>query len=246
MIDNSNADLLRMLTSLRLHNLKENWEDVLKKADKGKPSYVKLLTTIIEQEYYGKTEKARLTRIKKANIPDVLPMETYPFSRQPRLRRQNIMGLYDSLRYMQQPNEVVFIGPTGCGKTGLATAFLLQALNKGYKGYFIEFSDLTRRLYQSRGDHSEYKILKKLKAFDILLIDEMGYTPVEEETSGLFFDLIKGRNRHKTTLYTSQLGFSEWNLFLPNKHMASGLLDRITSNGTVFNMKDCVSLRAKF
>lgn len=233
------------LQFLRLRTTMDNWNSILSEAKKKQPSYHKFLTSIIEREYTDKKERARLARIKKANIPELLVMETFPFSRQPRLKRKLVMELYDSLRFITKSQELVFIGPTGCGKTGLATAFLIHAINQGYKGYFIEFGQLIHQLFQARADHTEYKLLKRLQSYEILLIDELGYNIADKEQAGSFFELIKARNRKHTTIITTQLGFEEWGTFLQDKHLAAALLDRITVNCTVFNMKECISIRAK-
>ena len=78
-----------------------------------------------------------------------------------------------------------------------------------------------------------------------MLIDEIGYKTLEKDQAGLFFDLLRKRNKDKTTLLTSQLGFDEWGNFLQNKHLTAALLDRITENCTVFNMSECISIRPK-
>lgn len=223
----------------------ENWDTIFQEAKRKQPSYQSFFTEIIAREYADKKEKARLSRVKRANIPEQLVMETFPFSRQPRLKKRLVMDLYDSFCFMTQRQELIFIGPTGCGKTGLATSFLIHAINQGYRGYFIEFGTLLTRLFQARADHTEYKLIKGLSSYDILLIDEIGYEVVEKEQAGLFFELIKARNKNHTTIITTQLGFEEWGSFLNNTHLTAALLDRITANCTVFNMKECISIRPK-
>jgi DNA replication protein DnaC len=214
-------------------------------AKRTRPSYHRLLTQIVAQEYEHKAEQARLARIHRAKIPELLVMETFPFHQQPRLKRQLVMQLYDSLSFMKQRQDLVFIGPTGCGKTGLATAFLIHAINQGCRGLFIDFHDLLGILYQSRGDHTEKQITKRFSAYELLLIDELGYISCEKEQASMFFDLMRRRHKSATTIITTQLGFDEWGGFLHDPHLTAALLDRITVNCAVFNMKDCISIRPK-
>ncbi len=155
------------------------------------------------------------------------------------------MSLYDSFDYMTKQRNIVWMGPTGCGKTGLATGFLLQALDRGYRGYFIPFPELVAELYASLADHSERKVLRKYAVYDCLLIDEVGYAEVEPAQVGLFFTLLQKRHKTKTTLLTSNLGFGEWGSFLKNTQLTGALLDRLTETSHVFNMKNCPSLRDK-
>jgi len=237
--------LKRKLQYLGLSHLTESWEAVLKEASKSSPSYHSFLSRIVETEYERKTEKARLARIKRARIPEMLVMETFPFHKQPRLKKKLVLELYDSLTFMKDKQDLIFIGPTGCGKTGLATAFLVHAINQGARGLFIDFSHLLDSLFQSRGDYSEDRLMRRYCSYDVILIDELGYISSKKEQAGLFFDLMRRRHRRMTTIITTQLGFDEWGGFLHDSHLTAALLDRITVNCTVFNMKDCISIRPK-
>ena len=240
-----NEEIIKKLKYLRLGGLLANWDHYLAAARKGNYSHVRLLEHVIDQEYMIKMENSRKGRLKRARMPEPFVMETFPFDRQPKLNRKKIMGLYDAFDYMTQSRNVIFIGPTGTGKTGLATAFLIQAIDKGYKGRFVTFPELVEQLYQSVADHTEAAVLKKFAAYDVLLIDEIGYIEVEPVQVGLFFTLMNQRHKKKTTLITSNLGFSQWASFLQNQQLTAALVDRLTENSHVINMKDCVSLRAK-
>ena len=178
--------LKRQLQYLGFHDLAENWNAIVKKANQAHPSYQRFLAEIIEREYERKTEKARLARIKRAKIPEILVMETFPFHKQPRLKKKLVLGLYDSLTFMKENQDLIFIGPTGCGKTGLATAFLVHAINQGFRGLFVDFKDLLDALYQARDGYSEGKLMKKFSSYDMLLIDELGYISSKKEQASLF------------------------------------------------------------
>jgi DNA replication protein DnaC len=230
---------------LGLKQLSENWDLTLKRASKERPSFHRFLSNLIHEEYTYKKEARRLARLKRAKIPEAFVMETFPFVKQPNLKKRLVVELYDSMRFITEPQELIFIGPTGCGKTGLSIAFLIHALNHDYRGYFIEFKDLLHRFSEAIAGHTERKLIRRFQSFDILLIDELGVTPLESEQAGLFFDLVKQRHKKRTTLFTTQLGFEEWGSFLRDPHLTAATVDRITVNCTVFNMKRCISLRPK-
>jgi DNA replication protein DnaC len=230
---------------LELDVLTENWEVILKEAVRRKLSFSAFLGSIIEKEYNNKKEKTRQARIKRARIPQILVLETFPFSKQPRLDKKLVCELYDSMSFIKEKQDLIFIGPTGCGKTGLATSFLVQSVNHNYRGLFIDFSYLITWLLQSRGEHTEERLMRKLVDYDILLIDELGYKSCDKEQASLFFDLIRRRHGFNSTIITTQLGFDEWGMFLQNNHITAAMLDRITSNCVIFNMKDCISIRHK-
>lgn len=240
-----NKETEQILRHLRLWSLLECWDDVIAEARKKRFSPERLLQYALENECRTKRENARILRRKRARIPEPLEIETYPFGRQPKLNRKKIMSLYDSLDYMEKNQNIVLLGPTGCGKTGLATSFLLHAIDQGYRGYFTSFANLVAELYASLADRSEDKVIRKYITYDCLVIDEVGYIEVEPVQVGLFFTLMQKRHKCKCTLLTSNLGFSEWSSFLKNNHLTAALIDRLTENSHVFNMKDCHTLRGK-
>ncbi len=238
-------NLEQMLKYLGLRDLLANWDHHISIAQKGSFSSVRFLKYVIEQEYKTKQENARKRRISLAKIPENYVMETFPFDRQPQLNRKRILSLYDCFDYMSKQQNIIWIGPTGTGKTGLATAFLTEAINKGYRGKFILFPELVETLYQSLADHSEEKTLKTFASYDCLLIDELGFIETDPVQVGLFFTLMHKRHKQKTTLITSNLGFEQWGSFLKNTQLTAALIDRLTENSHVINMKNCTSLRTR-
>ena len=233
------------IKALRLPGLLQNRERYLKEAAAKRLSASSLLDIIIDEEYCLQQERSCNYRMRRAAIPEEYEIETYPFSRQPKLNKKMVMALYDSLDFMQQKNNIIWIGPTGCGKTGLATSFLTHVIRQGYSGRYVLFADLISELFRSCADHSEDRILKKYLNCDCLLIDEIGYLEIEAHQVGLFFTLMQKRHKRKPTLLTSNMGFSEWSAFLKNDNLTAALIDRLTENSHLMAMQDCVSLRPK-
>lgn len=233
------------LKYLRLGGLLAHWDSYLKLAAEKRFSHDHLLTHVVAEECRIKRENARQRRLRGAHIPEELVIETFPFARQPKLNKKKIMELYDTLGYMRHSQNIIWLGATGCGKTGLATSFLIHAINQGYTGRYVRFADLVGELYRAVADHSETKVLKTYCAIECLQIDEIGYVEVEPIQVGLFFTLMQQRHKKKPTLITSNLGFGEWRSFLKNDHLTAALIDRLTENSHVINMKECVSIRPK-
>jgi DNA replication protein DnaC len=240
-----NDELREMLRYLRLRGLLSDWERILARARKGRFSHARLLSEVVEHEYKLKRENARQYRLRRARIPEQLVMETYPFAKQPKLNRKAILSIYDAFDYMANAQNIIWVGPTGCGKTGLASAFLIDAIDRGYSGRFVTFAELVGELRASGADYSQTKVLKQYLRCDCLLIDELGYVEVEPAQVGLFFTLMQQRHRKRPTLITSNLGFSDWRSFLKNDQLTAALIDRLTENSHVINMKNCRSLRPK-
>ncbi len=237
--------LAKTLKYLRLNGLLAHWDEYLTLAQRQRFSHVRLLHYVLDEEQKLKRDNARCIRLKRAHIPELLDLSTFPFDRQPNLDRKKILNLYDGFDYMTQSQNIIWMGPTGCGKTGLASGFLMQAINRGYTGRFVTFPALIHELLTSVADHSEDDVLKQYLSYDCLLIDEIGYVEVEPVQVGLFFTLLQQRHKRKPTLLTSNLGFDDWRSFLKNDHLTAALIDRLTENSHIINMKKCRSLRPK-
>jgi len=238
-------ELEKQLKYIGLRGLLANWDHYIEIAQKGSFSSVRLLKYMVEQEYKIKQENARKRRISLAKIPEPFVIETFPFDRQPKLNKKVMLTFYDSFDYLLKQHNMIWIGPTGTGKTGLATAFLTQAIDKGYRGRFILFPELLELLYQSLADHTHAKVVKTFEAYDCLLIDELGFIETDPAQVGLFFTLMQKRHKKKTTLITSNLGFDQWGTFLKSSHLTAALIDRLTESSHVINMKNCKSLRVR-
>lgn len=237
--------LAGQLKYLRLTGLLARWDEYLQAAAQSNLSHARLLSRVIEEEYRLKCDQAREQRLKLAKIPEKLVLDTFPFDRQPKLNKKKILALYDSMAFLKDKQNILWMGGTGVGKTGLATAFLIQAIHQGARGRYVLFADLLHELHRSQADRSQARVLRRYLKYDILLVDEIGYIDAEPAQVGLFFTLLQKRHRQRSTLITSNLGFSEWASFLKNPHLTAALIDRLTESSHVFNMKDCVSLRTR-
>jgi DNA replication protein DnaC len=236
-------ELIANAKYLRLTNLLARWDHYLAIAQKGNCSLVHLLRTILADEAEAHRANARAQRLKRALIPELWALETYPFGEQPKLDKKRVLTLYDAFEYVQKNENIIWLGPTGCGKTGLATSFLVQAIERGHKGRYVLFPELVGELFSSVADHSEEKVIKRYLAYDCLLVDELGFVEMEPVQVGLFFTLMQRRHKKHSTIITSNLGFKAWPSFLKNDHLTAALIDRLTETSHVFNMKGCRSLR---
>jgi len=237
--------LAGQLKYLRLTGLLARWDEHLKAAAQSNLSHARLLTRVIEEESRLQCDQARQPRLKLAKIPEKLVLDPFPFDRQPKLNQKKILALYDSMAFLQDKQNILWMGGPGVGKTGLATAFLLQAIEQGARGRYILFADLLHERHRSQADRSQARVIRRHLQYDLLLVDEIGCVEAEPAQVGLFFTLLQKRHRQRSTLITANLGFSDWASFLKNPHLTAALIDRLTESSHVFNMKDGVSLRAK-
>jgi DNA replication protein DnaC len=219
-------ELDQLLKALHLGKIRQLVQDELAHADKEQLSYRELLLRLMRAEWHGKQESALNWRIRRAALPEQWTLESFPFKRQPGVSRRQIADLA-SLDFVARAENLVFIGATAVGKTGLATGLLLKALQNGHRGLFLKAQDLFDEMYASLADRSSRKLLNRLARIDLLVIDEMGYLNLRPEQTNVFFRLMEERYRHKATIITTNLEYEEWQNFLGNKALCDALLSRI-------------------
>ncbi len=219
-------ELDQLLKSLHLRKIAEILEEELRRAEKQQIPYHEFLLRLIRPQWHAKQQQALEWRIKRARLPERWTLETFPFKKQSGVNRRQIRTLAE-LDFIPRAENIVFIGPTGVGKTGLASALLLKALQNGYRGQFLRAQDLFDDMYASLADHSSRKLINRLARLDLLLIDEMGYLNLRPEQTNIFFKLMEERYNRRATLITTNLDYDEWHQFLGNKPMVEALLSRL-------------------
>jgi DNA replication protein DnaC len=221
-----NDDLEQLLKLLHLKRILQILDEELANAEKRQLSYSGFLTRLLRAQWHYRQETALTWRIKQSRIPEQWTLESFPFKKQPGIKRRQMQG-FAELEFIGRAENIVFIGPTGVGKTGLASGLLLKALQNGYRGLFIRAQDLFDEMYASLADRSSRKLLDRLIRVDLLLIDEMGYLNLRPEQTNIFFKLMEERYRRKATIITTNLEYDEWHNFLGNKALCEALLSRL-------------------
>ncbi len=219
-------ELEQLLKSLHLRKIAEILDEQLRQAEQEQIPYHEFLLRLVRPQWHAKQQQALEWRIKRARLPERWTLETFPFKKQPGVNRRQIRTLAE-LDFIPRAENIVFIGPTGVGKTGLASALLLKALQNGYRGQFLRAQDLFDDMYASLADQSSRKLINRLARLDLLLIDEMGYLNLRPEQTNIFFKLMEERYNRRATLITTNLDYDEWHQFLGNKPMVEALLSRL-------------------
>ena len=219
-------ELHQLLTNLKLRRVAVIYDEELARAEKSGISYTALFKRLLREELQDQQGRFLDHRIRRAGLPERWTLATFPWRQQKSVKRRTIEQLAE-LDFIGRAANVVFIGDTGVGKTGLASAILLKALEAGYRGLFIKAQELFDELYTSLADHSSRKLLNRLSRFDLLVIDEMGYLNLRPEQSNIFFKLMEERYGRRATIITTNLEYERWYDFLGNKEMVAALLDRL-------------------
>ncbi len=196
------------------------------RAEKEDLAYTEFFVRLLRSEWHSRQQQSLQARIKRAHLPELWTLETFPYTKQPGVNRRQIRA-FAELDFIPKAENLVFIGKTGRGKTGLASGILLKALENGYRGQFVRAQDLFDEMYASLADRSSRKLLNRLVKLDVLVIDEMGYVNVKPEQANIFFKLMEERYRHRPTIITTNLSYDEWSNFLGNPQMVDALLGRL-------------------
>jgi DNA replication protein DnaC len=219
-------ELQQLLNSLHLRRIAEILDEELADAEKQQRSYTELLLRLMRAQWHNRQESALNWRIKQARIPEPWTLESFPFKKQPGISQRQIRS-FAELDFIPRSENIVFIGPTGVGKTGIACGLLLKALQNGYRGLFLRAQDLFDEMYASLADRSSRKLLDRLSRIDLLVVDEMGYLNLRPEQTNIFFKMMEERYRRHPTIITTNLDYPEWVNFLGNKALVDALLSRL-------------------
>jgi DNA replication protein DnaC len=219
-------DLEQLLRSLHLRQILDIYDEQLKQAEAEDVSYTEFVLRLLRPQWHSRQEQALNWRIKRAAMPEAWTLESFPYAKQPGVNRKQIRA-FAELDFVAKAENIVFIGPTGVGKTGLASGILFKALQNGHRGLFVRAQDLFDEMYASLADRSSRRLLNRLARVDVMVVDELGYLNVKPEQANIFYKLMEERYRRKATIITTNLDYQEWHAFLGNRLMVDALLGRL-------------------
>lgn len=222
MIENLNKNLLL----LDLERIKEILPDYIHKTNKENKSLTESLNYLLEEEIKYKDNRAAEGIIKSANFPFRKTLKDYDFSFQPSVNENQIKEL-SSLSFIENKENIVFVGNSGVGKTHLAVSLGIEAAKHRNSVYFITCHNLMLKLNKAQKENRLDKQLQHLAQYKVLIIDEIGYLPVDHQGSNLFFQLIAKRYMNKSTIVTTNMPFSRWGEVFSDNTLASAVLDRL-------------------
>ena len=229
--------LVRQLKHLRLGRIAEVLDGHTQRAVAANMSYLDFLRGLIQEAIQSQDARLVQRRINAAHLPYLKTLEQFDFQFQPSVSRQKVADLA-TLRFIENHENVILLGPPGVGKTHLAIALALKACAAGYKVLFITLADLVAQLHAALADHSLTTRLKALSRVALLLVDEVGYVPLDKTGADHLFQVIARRYETGSIILTSNKAFTEWgNILGGDSVVASAILDRLLHHSVVFNIK---------
>lgn len=228
--------LLTNFEMLKLDKMKDYYPNYVDTATKNNKSLTEALLDLTNKEIEYRNERASQIQITVSAFPYKKEIEDFDFDYQPSINKQEISEL-NNLGFLTKHENILFVGPSGVGKTHLATSIGITAAKKRYSVYFISCHDLITQLNKA---HFENKLESRIKHFcryELLIIDEIGYLPVDKQGANLFFQLIAKRYEKHSTIITTNQTFNKWGDVFSDNVLANAILDRLLHHSHVINIK---------
>jgi len=229
-------ELSALLTKLHMDHLESQLDTVCEQAAQRQVDYKTFLSQALQTEWQGRYQRGIEARLRQARLPWVKTVEQFDFDFQPSLDRRLVRELA-GLSFVERAHNVIILGPPGVGKTHLAIALGVKAVEAGYSVLFMTLETLMTRLVRAMNENRLERSLQQLIYPKVLIIDEIGYLPLSQQEANLFFRLVVRRYERASMIITSNKSFLDWGETFNDPVLATAILDRLLHYSTTLNVK---------
>lgn len=232
----SYTKLINGLTDLGIHKMQEHLDFYIDAVNNGEKSFSSALEELVEIEKANNQLRAINACVKVANFPFLKTMDEFDFSFQPGINQKQLRE-FTSLGFIERKENILFVGSSGVGKTHLATSIGIECARNRYSTYFISFENLMNQLKRALLENRLGSRMKFFAKYKVLIIDEIGYMPIDLDSANLFFQLIAKRYEKHCTIITTNTPFSKWGEIFGSPTLANAVLDRLLHHSSVVSIK---------
>ena len=227
--------VISKLTTLKLPGIIHKMDEAINDAERRQQSYIAFLNILLESELDYRVEKRYQRNMTGAHFPVLKNIDTFEFGKVKGIGKMDISQLLE-FGWLDNHVNILFFGPPGLGKTHLAISLGIKAVEKGYIVSFERMTTLTKLLKTAEVQRMSAFRLNRILKSDLVIIDEIGYSPIDKKEANLFFNLISELYEKKSVIITSNKSFNEWAEMLGDEIMATALLDRLLHHSKIFNL----------
>lgn len=232
---NNYNKLKNNLEKLNLNKINDNIDEYVDLINTKKKNFIDALYELTEAQVNFKDENAKLSLIRTAGFPYNKTFDDFDFAYQPSINKDEVLDL-KNLRFIEKKENILLIGSSGVGKTHIAISIGIECAKNRLSTYFITCYDLIQNLKKARLENRLEQKMKVYVRYSVLIIDEIGYLPIEADEANLLFQLINKRYEKNTTIITSNIKFNKWGELFKDSVIASAILDRLLHHSIIYNI----------
>jgi len=229
------VQLTNNLKNLQLDKMAELLPSYLDNISKGNASFVDALKELTDDELKFRDERARQINLTISHFPFHKTIDDFDFSYQPSINKQVILDLM-SLRFIEENANILFIGSSGVGKTHLAVSVGMECSSKRYSTYFIHFNNLMEKFKIAANDGHIERVVKHYSKYKVLIIDEIGYLPIDKDSANGFFQLVAARYEKRPIILTTNQPLSRWGEVFGDNTLANAIIDRLVHHSQIIKI----------